>query len=105
MEHIVYTIRNYEKPSPFLKKFLGQWQSPAKKGQIEPKGGINVSVSYWLMIWATFYILKSLYSISIYNQPVNLHKIIMIFSVSNDGIQWTLDFGPDSVTISVKDLD
>ena len=29
----------------------------------------------------------------------------MIFSVSNDGIQWTLDFGPDSVTIAVKDLE
>ena len=29
----------------------------------------------------------------------------MILSVSNDGIQWTLDFGPDSVTIAVKDLD
>ena len=29
----------------------------------------------------------------------------MIFLVSNDGIQWTLDFGPDSVTIAVKDLD
>ena len=29
----------------------------------------------------------------------------MIFSVSNDGIQWTLDFGPDSVTIAVYDLD
>ena len=28
----------------------------------------------------------------------------MIFSVSNDGIQWTLDFGPDSVTIAVIDL-
>ena len=35
----------------------------------------------------------------------NLHKIIMIFSVSNDGIQWILDFGPDSVTIAVNDLD
>ena len=35
----------------------------------------------------------------------NLHKIIMIFSVSNDGIQWTPDFGPDSVTIAVNDLD
>ena len=32
-------------------------------------------------------------------------KKIMIFSVSNDGIQWTLDFGPDSVTIAVNDLD
>ena len=28
----------------------------------------------------------------------------MIFSVSNDGIQSTLDFGPDSVTISVNEL-
>ena len=28
----------------------------------------------------------------------------MIFSVSNDGIQWTLDFGPDSVNIAVNDL-
>ena len=29
----------------------------------------------------------------------------MIFSVSSDGIQWTLDFGPDSVTNAVNDLD
>ena len=29
----------------------------------------------------------------------------MIFSVSNDGIQWTLNFGPDYVTIEVNDLD
>ena len=29
----------------------------------------------------------------------------MIFSVSNDGIQWTLDFGPDSGFIAVNDLD
>ena len=28
----------------------------------------------------------------------------MIFSVSNDGIQWTLDFARDSVTIAVIDL-
>ena len=27
----------------------------------------------------------------------NVHKIIMILSVSNEGIQWTLDFGPDSL--------
>ena len=29
----------------------------------------------------------------------------MIFSVSNDGIQPIIDFGPDSVTIAVNDLD
>lgn len=28
----------------------------------------------------------------------------MIFTVSNDGIEWSLDFGPDSVLITVKDL-
>ena len=28
----------------------------------------------------------------------------MIFSVSNDGIEWSLDFGPDSVTLTVKGL-
>ena len=28
----------------------------------------------------------------------------MISSVSSDGIQWTLDFGPDSVTTAVNDL-
>ena len=28
----------------------------------------------------------------------------MIFSVSNDGVQWTLDFGPDSATIAEIDL-
>ena len=29
----------------------------------------------------------------------------MHFSVSNNGTQWVLDFGPDSVVLSVKDLD
>ena len=29
----------------------------------------------------------------------------MIFSVSNGGIQWTLDFGTDSVTIAVSDIE
>ena len=34
------------------------------------KYGTNVSVSYWLMIWATYLCFKSLYSLSIYNQPL-----------------------------------
>ena len=29
----------------------------------------------------------------------------MQFTVSNNGTQWILDFGPDSVVLSVKDLD
>ena len=28
----------------------------------------------------------------------------MIFSVSNDGIEWSFDFGTDSVTLNVNDL-
>ena len=28
----------------------------------------------------------------------------MISSVSNDAIEWSLDFGPDPVTLTVKDL-
>ena len=28
----------------------------------------------------------------------------MIFSLSNDGIEWSLEFGPDSVTLTLKDL-
>ena len=28
----------------------------------------------------------------------------MIFFVSNDGIQWTIEFAPDSVTIAINDL-
>ena len=28
----------------------------------------------------------------------------MIFPVCNDGIEWSLGFGPDSVTLTVKDL-
>ena len=28
----------------------------------------------------------------------------MIFSASNDGIEWSLDFGPDSVTLTVENL-
>ena len=29
----------------------------------------------------------------------------MKFTVSNNGTQWILDFGPDSVVLSVNDLD
>ena len=28
----------------------------------------------------------------------------MTFSVSNDCIEWSLDFGPDSVTLTLKDF-
>ena len=28
----------------------------------------------------------------------------MIFSVSNEGIEWSLEFGPDSMNLTVKDI-
>ena len=67
--HIVYTSRDYEKPSPFLKKFLHQSQSPApKKVEMSPNTEKNQSVSYWLMIWATYSFFKSFFfSILIYS--------------------------------------
>ena len=33
-----------------------------------------------------------------------LHSSSLFFSVFNDSIQWTLDFGLDSVILAVKDL-
>ena len=41
----------------------------------------------------------------IYSNYSQLTEQIMIFPVSNDRIQWTLDFGPDSVTIALNDLE
>ena len=63
------------------------------------------------MIWATNTFFKSFFSTSTYCHPIKFNQLslnlpkIMIFSVSNDGFQWTLDFGPDSFTITVKELD
>ena len=34
----------------------------------------------------------------------NLHNGSKFFSVSNDGVDWSSDFGPDSVTLTVKNL-
>ena len=75
------TSRDYEKekPSSVLEKFLRQSvPSESDPHQItdsnESKYGINVSVSYWLMIWATYSFFKSIYSLSIYNQPLKINQ-------------------------------
>ena len=85
---------------PFSEQLPINHSHPHTKGESESKYEINVSISHWLMIWATFSFFKSFYSLSIYNQPliflqlaVNLQKI-MIFSVSNEGIQCTLVLVP-----------
>ena len=64
------------------------------------------------MIWTTYSFFRIilfnfnlLSTNQIYSTYSQLTEKIRIFSVSNDGIQWTLDFGPDSVTIAVNDLE
>ena len=64
------TVSIFEEiPPPITTKHIRTW---TKKGQIKSKYGINVSVSYWLMIWAANSFFKSFYSISIYSQPFKL---------------------------------
>ena len=60
--------------------------------------GIIVSTPHWLIqLTKTPF---SLPFISHFQSTLLQH----IFVVSNDGIEWSLDFGPDSVTLTVKDL-
>ena len=102
-----------EKPSPFLKKFLRQSQPSTPEP--EPKKLKRVQVWNKRIRFLLLDDLSHLFNFQIilfnFNlQPtsqltVNLHKIIMIFSVSNGGIHWFLDFGPDSVFNSIFDLD
>ena len=79
-----------------------------KISQIESKLGINVSV--FLLVDDLSNIFN--FQIILFNfnlqstaqiYSTNLQKV-MISSVSNYGIQWILDFAPDSVTIAVIDL-
>ena len=101
-----------EKPSPFLKKFLNHNQAHSN---------VNQKRTNLVKIWNKrihFLLADALsnnfkFQIILFNFTLqstatqltfNLQKI-MIFSVSNDGIQRILDFGPDSVTIAVNDLD
>ena len=110
------TSRDYEreKPSPFFleisppittKHTLNLNQKRLKRVQIWNKRIHFLLVDDFspLFIFQIFLFNFNLQSSS--QLTANLHKIIMTFSVSNDGIQWTLNFGPDSVTVSVNDLD
>ena len=51
----------------FWKKFANH-SHPHQKGQIESKYGINLFVSYWWMIWGTYSVFKSIFSISFHSQ-------------------------------------
>ena len=108
---IAYTSRDYERPSPF----------PFSANHKQAYPNLNQKRTKRIQIWnkrIRFLLVDDLSNIFLFQiilfnftlqstatqHTFNLQKI-MIFSVSSDGIQWTLDFGPDSVTIAVNDLD
>ena len=112
MEHIVYTSRDYEKLSLFWRFFS------ANHNRAHPN--VNQKRTNQVQIWnkrIRFLLaddLSNIFNFQIFlfsstlqstatQLTFNLQKIV-IFSVSNDAFQWTLDFGPDSVTIAVNDL-
>ena len=110
------TSRDYEKekPSPFFENF--RRQSQPNTSEPEPKKRLKL-VQIWnkrirllladdLSDIFTFQIILINFNLesTATQLKFNLQKI-MIFSVSNDGIQRTLHFGPDSATNAVNDLD
>ena len=116
MVHIVLQERRVA----FTKNHLHVWRNSfANHNQAHTN--LNKKSLKWVQIWKKrihFLLVDDLryifnFQIFLFNfnlqsssqLTANLHKTIMIFSVSNDGIQWTLEFGPDSVTIAVNDLD
>ena len=82
-----------EKPSPYLNKFLAnQIQAHPNKNQKRQKFfrlPYNcVDTPMVDTVNQTFIHILILFTFS-------LHQNNMIFSVSKDGIEWSLDFGPD----------
>ena len=107
------TRRDYEKekPSPFLKKVLRQSQlSTSEHDPKKVKLIWNKRIRFLLAddlsdIFTFQIILFNLNLQSYATQLIINSQKIMIFSISNDGIQrWTFAFAPDSVTTAVIDL-
>ena len=118
MEHIVSQKRVV--PTTKKKNHLLFWRNfSANQNQTHPN--VNQKRTNQVQIWnkrMRFLLADDLSNI--FNLQINLFNFtlqltgtqltfnlqeIMIFSVSIDGIHWTFDFGPDSVTIAVNDLD
>ena len=91
-----------EKPFPFLKKFLRQsqpstYEPEPKKSRIYSNYGIIVSTPHWLI-----QLTKTSFTLSFYTLSVCIKATC--FSQSPRTVEWSLDFGSDSVTLTVKDL-
>ena len=109
------TSHDYEKKklSPFLQKFLRQSQPSKSEPETKNVKRVriwNKRIHFLLADDLSNIFLFQIFLFNINQQSTatqltfNLQKI-MIFSVSNEGNQWTLDFGPDSVTLAVNALD
>ena len=102
------------------KNHLHFWRNfSANRNQTHPN--LNQKRLKWVQIWnkrirfllvddlSNIFILQFIsFSFNLLSTATQLtfnFQKTLIFSVSNDGIQWTLDFAPDSVTIAVTDLD
>ena len=67
--------------------------------------GTIVSRSYWSFYYNNNLIFASFFKTFLQLTSRSFTINTMQFTVSNNGTQWILDFGPDSVVLSVKDLD
>ena len=66
--------------------------------------GIFLSRSHWLFYYEKNLLFSSFFQIFLQLTTRSFTINAKLFTVSNSGTQWTLDFGPDSVVLSVKDL-
>ena len=64
-----------------------------------------MSRSYWLFYYNINLLFASLFKTFLQLTTRSFTINTMQFTVSNNGTQWILDFTPDSVVLSVKDLD
>ena len=91
-----------EKLSPFLKKFLRQSQSSTHDP--EPKKAKFILFWHFRVESPSVEIINQIFISIVFSNTFNLQWSKMIFSVSSDGIAWSLDFGPDSAPLIVKVL-
>ena len=64
-----------------------------------------MSRSYWLLYYNINLLFASFFKTFLQLTTRSFTINTMQFTVSNNGTQWILDFTPDSVVLSVKDLD
>ena len=91
-----------EKPSPFLKYFLRQ--SQPSTSEPEPKKVESIHLWHNRVDTPLVDTVNQNFVYIIFLNVFSLHESNKILSVSNYGIERSLDFGPDSVTLTVQDL-